>query len=282
MRYADCFKNHYCTQMLTLETITSAANPLLKDVRRASAHGSLTAGGWCIAENLHLLEEALRSPCEVKAVLAAESKRSTVEAYGRRLADTKVVVLPDALFAGIASTETSQGVMALVQPREWKLDQLLHGKALVVVLDALQDPGNAGTIVRAAEAFGATGVLFLKGTASPHNPKTLRASAGSLFRVPFLHGMATNTAVAALRQNGVKLFAAMPANSTAPAKPLTATDLTGRCALIIGSEAHGVSGEWRAAAAGVSIPTVGVESLNAGIAASILLYEARRQRMSHP
>jgi TrmH family RNA methyltransferase len=190
-----------------------------------------------------------------------------------------VVVLPDALFAGIASTETSQGVMALVQPREWKLDQLLHGKALVVVLDALQDPGNAGTIVRAAEAFGATGVLFLKGTASPHNPKTLRASAGSLFRVPFLHGMATNTAIATLRQNGVKLFAAMPANSNAPAKPLTATDLTGRCALIIGSEAHGVSGEWRAAAAGVSIPTVGVESLNAGIAASILLYEARRQRI---
>ena len=94
MRYADCFKNHYCTQMLTPETITSAANPLLKDVRRAVAHGSLTAGGWCIAESLHLLEEALRSPCEVKAVLVAESKRSAVEAYGRRLAGAKVMVLP--------------------------------------------------------------------------------------------------------------------------------------------------------------------------------------------
>ena len=148
-------------------------------------------------------------------MLAAESKRATVEAYGRRLAGAKVVVLPDALFAGIAATETSQGVMALVQPREWKFEQLVHGKALVVVLDALQDPGNAGTIVRAAEAFGATGILFLKGTASPHNPKTLRASAGSLFRVPFLHGMATATALATLRQNGVKLFAAMPAGSTA-------------------------------------------------------------------
>jgi TrmH family RNA methyltransferase len=282
VRYADCFKNHYCKQMLTLETITSATNPLLKDVRRAVAHGSLTAEGWSVAETFHLLDEALRSPCEVKTVLAAESKRATVEAYGRRLAGAKVVVLPDALFNGIAATETSQGVMALVQPREWKFEQLVHGKSLVVVLDVLQDPGNAGTIVRAAEAFGATGVLFLKGTASPHNPKTLRASAGSLFRVPFLHGMATNTAVATLRQNGVKLFAAMPANSTVAAKALTATDLTGRCALIVGSEAHGVSGEWRTVAAGVSIPTVGVESLNAAIAASILLYEARRQRMSHP
>jgi len=264
------------------ETITSAANPLVKDVRRAIIRGTLTHDGLCVAETFHLLEEALRSDCDVKTVLAAESVQSAAESHVRRLAGVKVAILPDALFQNLSGTETSQGVMALVQPREWKLEQLLHGKALVVVLDALQDPGNAGTIVRAAEALGATGVLFLKGTASPHNPKTLRASAGSLFRVPFLHGMATNTAVATLRQNGVKLYAAMPANSTAAAKPLTATDLTGRCALVIGSEAHGVSGEWRAAAAGVSIPTVGVESLNAGIAASILLYEARRQRMSHP
>ena len=90
------------------------------------------------------------------------------------------------------------------------------GAALVVVLDGLQDPGNAGTIVRAAEAFGATGVLFLKGTVSPFNPKTLRASAGSLFRVPFLHGVDAATARAALQQNGVELFAAMPA---APRQP---------------------------------------------------------------
>jgi RNA methyltransferase, TrmH family len=282
VRYADCFKNHYCKQMLTPETITSAANPLLKDVRRAVAHGSLTTEGWSVAETFHLLEEALRSPCEVKTVLAAESKRGTVEAYGRRLAGAKVVVLPDALFAGIAATETSQGVMALVQPREWKFEQLVHGKALVVVLDALQDPGNAGTIVRAAEAFGATGVLFLKGTASPHNPKTLRASAGSLFRVPFLHGMSTATALATLRQNGIKLFAAMPPVSTTPADSLAATDLTGRCGLIIGNESHGVGAEWRSSAIPVSIPTVGVESLNAAIAGGILLYEARRQRMLRP
>ena len=171
--------------MLTPETITSAANPLLKDVRRAVARGSLTDEGWCIAESFHLLDEALRGPCEIKAVLAAEGARAAVEAHGQRLAGVKVVFVPDALFAGIAATEASQGVMALVRPREWKFQQLLHGKALVVVLDGLQDPGNAGTIVRAAEAFGATGILFLKGTASPHNPKTLRASAGSLFRLPF-------------------------------------------------------------------------------------------------
>ena len=275
--------------MLTPETITSAANPLLKEVRRAVARGSLTDEGWCVAETFHLLEEALRSPCEVKTVLAAESARAAVVALGRRLAGVKVVLLPDALFAGIAATETSQGVMALVQPRQWKLEQLFHGEALVVVLDGLQDPGNAGTIVRAAEAFGATGILFLKGTVSPHNPKTLRASAGSLFRVPFVHGIDSAAARAALRQNRIELFAAMPGRlqepppgSTKSVPSLAATDLTGRCGLIIGNEAHGVSADWRAAAAPVSIPTVGVESLNAAVAASILLYEARRQRMLRP
>ena len=266
--------------MLTPETITSAANPLLKDVRRAVARGSLTAGGWCVAESFHLLEEALRSQCEVKTVVAAVGRRAAIEALGERLAGVKVVLVPDTLFAAIASTETTQGVIALVQPREWKLEQLLKGKVLVVVLEGLQDPGNAGTIVRAAEAFGATGVLFLKGTVSPHNPKTLRASAGSLFRVPFVEGVASATAIATLRQNGVKLFAAMPAApaTSAPA----AIDLSGRCALVIGSEAHGIGAEWRAVSAAVTIPTAGVESLNAAIAAGILLYEARRQRISRP
>jgi RNA methyltransferase, TrmH family len=260
------------------ETITSAANPLLKDVRRAISRGSLTEQGWCVAETFHLLEEALRSDCEVKTVLAAESVLSAAEAHVRRL-PVKVVMLPDALFAGIAGTETSQGVMALVKPPEWKLEQLFRPSTLVVVLDGLQDPGNAGTIVRAAEAFGATGVLFLKGTVSPYNSKTLRASAGSLFRVPFLHGVDAELARAALQQNKVELFAGVPAASKKPARHLTLVDLTGRCGLIIGNEAHGVSGPLRSAAIDVTIPTVGVESLNAAVAAGIILYEARRQRM---
>jgi TrmH family RNA methyltransferase len=268
--------------MFTPEAIASSSNPLLKEVGRAVARGELTAGGCCVAESFHLLEEALRSPCQVETVLAAESARAAVVAFGPRLDGVRVVLLPDALFAAIAATENSQGVMALVRPREWKFAQLVHGKALVVVLDGIQDPGNAGTVVRAAEAFGASGVLFLKGTVSPHNPKTLRASAGSLFRVPFLHGIATATAVATLRQNGVKLFAAMPPVASTSADSLAATDLTCRCALIVGNEAHGVSAEWLTSAAPVSIPTVGVESLNAATAAAILLYEARRQRMSRP
>jgi RNA methyltransferase, TrmH family len=274
--------------MAKSETVVSAANPLLKDVRRAIARGGLTQQGWCVAETFHLLEEALRSGCEVKMVLAAESARLAAESHVQHLAGVKVAVLPDALFRSISDTATSQGVMALVNPPAWRIDQLFRGKALVVVLDGLQDPGNAGAILRAAEAFGATGAIFLKGTVSPFNPKTLRASAGSLFRVPYLHGVDAELARAALHQNQVELFAGVPAPgvlaSGVPAprngtvRWLADVDLTVKCGLIVGNEARGVGAELRSAALEVSIPTVGVESLNAAMAAGILLYEARRQR----
>ncbi|HLH17348.1 MAG TPA: RNA methyltransferase [Bryobacteraceae bacterium] len=260
------------------ETITSAANPLLKDVRRAIVRGSLTHEGLCVAETFHLLEEALRSDCDVKTVLAAESVRSAAEAHVRRLAGVKVAILPDRLFQSLAGTETSQGVMALVRPPVWTLEQLFRGRALVVVLDGVQDPGNAGTIVRAAEAFGATGALFLKGTVSPHNPKALRASAGSLFRLPYLAGVDAALARAALRQHRIELYAGVPARPGNATRPLADVDFTAPCGLIIGNEAHGVSSELRSAAMDMSIPTIGVESLNAAVAAGILLYEARRQR----
>ena len=260
------------------ERITSAANPLLKDVRRAIARGTLTEEGWCVAETFHLLEEALRSDCDVKVVLAGESVLSAVEKHVGRLPRIRVAVLPDALLRALSGIEAGQGVIALVKPPMWKLEQLFRSCPLVVVLDGLQDPGNAGTIVRTAEAFGATGVLFLKGTASPYNPKTLRASAGSLFRIPYLHGVDAALARAALRQNRVELYAGVPQHEGDFQRPLAEIDLTGRCGLIIGNEAHGVREDLRSAATDVSIPTVGVESLNAAVAAGILLYEARRQR----
>jgi RNA methyltransferase, TrmH family len=259
------------------ERITSAANPLLKDIRRAIARGGLTAEGWCVAETFHLLEEALRSDCEVKAVVAGESVQSAAEGHVRGLGNIKVLVVPDALLNAVSDTETSQGVITLVKPAAWRIEQLFRGCPLVVLLDGLQDPGNCGTIVRAAEAFGATGVIMLKGTAGPYNPKTLRASAGSLFRVPFLHGVDTALARAALQQNRVELYSGVPAREGV--RSLTQVDLTGRCGLIIGNEAHGVSSVLRSAALDVAIPTVRVESLNAAVAAGIMLYEARRQRL---
>jgi TrmH family RNA methyltransferase len=256
------------------EIITSPSNPLLKEIRKAVVRGTLTREGYCIAETFHLLEEALRSDCAIGAVLAAESVRSTVEAHVRRLPGMRLIVLGDSLFRAVSGTESAQGVMTLVRPPAWELDQLFRGRSLVAILDGVQDPGNAGTIVRAAEAFGATGVMFLKGTVSPYNAKAVRASAGSVFRVPLVAGLDGMLARAALEQHRLDVYAAAPCGP----KDLGQADLARKCAFIIGSEGRGVSERLRGAAIELRIPTSGVESLNAAMAAGILLYEARRQR----
>jgi TrmH family RNA methyltransferase len=253
------------------EVITSAANPLLKEVKRAISRGGLTDDGCCVAETFHLLEEARRSQCEVKVVLVAEG-------LAERVSDVRTAAVPEALLRSVSGTETSPGVIALVKPREWKVEDLFRGNPLIVVLDALQDPGNAGTIARTAEAFGATGILFVKGTASPYNTKTLRASAGSLFRLPLLYGIDAETARELLERSGVTMFAGVPSRPGEPQRTPADAGLAGRCAIVVGNEAHGVGEALRTNAQAVAIPTVGVESLNAAVAAGILLYEAHRQR----
>lgn len=259
-----------------MTTPVSARNPLLKDIRKAIARGSLTEEGLAVAESFHLLEEALRSDCEIPVVLAAESVRTAVESHVRGLKKTRVHVLADDVFRGISATETSQGVMALVRPPDWTVAQLLRGHSLTIVLDGLQDPGNAGTILRAAEAFGATGVAFLKGTVSPYNPKCLRASAGSIFRVPVAAGLDQQLFLAAAEQRKIGLFALMPKGAT----DVGEVELASKCAIIVGSEGRGVSERLRDKATAIRIPTVGVESLNAALAAGIALFVARKQRMA--
>ena len=259
------------------ETISSAANPLLRDIRRAIARGGLTAQGWCVAETIHLLEEALRSPSEVMHVLASESAHTKLPPLG----GAKLSILPDALLQKTSGTPSSQGVITLVDPPQWREPDVLGEWPLVVILDGVQDPGNAGAIVRSAEAFGATGAMFLTGSASCFNPKTLRASAGSLFRVPFLMGLDGVEAIDALAEHRVQIYAAVAAHSTDGVRDIADVDLAAPCALIIGSEGSGVRPELRALSQPVSIPTMAVESLNAAMAAGILLYEARRQRGRH-
>ncbi len=257
-----------------METVSSDKNPLLKEVRRAVARGTLTDDGFAVAEGFHLLEEALESDCEIRAVIVSESVKSAVSTHVRGLKRTRVVAVRAQAFTELASTETTQGVIALVRPPEWTLDQLMRGRALVMVLDGVQDPGNAGAIVRAAEAFGASGAAFLKGSASPYHPRSLRASAGSIFRLPVASGLDENLLLAALDQKRIALYAAMPRAS----KTMMDANLSEKCAIVIGGEGRGVSSTIEQRATGLRIPTDGVESLNAAVAAGVMLYEARRQR----
>lgn len=248
------------------EILSSPHNPLLKEVRKALSLGALTHQGWCVAEGPHLVDEAERSGCAIARLFGT---REALAPYKDRL---HCVELPDKLLASVSATETPQGLVALVAPPVSTPEVVFAAPALVLALDGVQDPGNAGALVRAAEAFGATGVLFLKGTVSPWNPKTLRASAGSLFRVPILSGWSPAQAVEACRAVDLALWAAMPEKGSSEC------DLRQPCALFIGSEGSGVSDTVRRSARPLRIPTRDVESLNAAVAGAILLYEAARQR----
>lgn len=252
-----------------LEILSSSANPLIQDVRRAMQRGSLTERGLCIAEGFHLLAEAERSARPIAHVLVRESSFSRARDATR----SALTAVTDKLFDSIAATETTQGVMALVEPPVFKAADIFGANGPVVVLDQLQDPGNAGAIARAAEAFSAAGMIFLNGTANPFHPKTLRASAGSLFRLPIITGLDAADVLSLAEQYRRPCYAAIGGSSrTAEEADLSV------CLLIVGNEGRGVCDVLRRGSLPVSIPTRGVESLNVAVSASILLYEAQRQR----
>ena len=245
---------------MVVDFVTSAANPLLKEVRKAQEQGSVTERGWLVAEGPRLVEEAIRSGLHIHCAIVREG----MDGYAGP-AD-RLVTVPDSLFRSLAATETPQGVLVLAEPPRHKRAALFTGTPLIVILDGVQDPGNAGAIARSAEAFGATGLVFGAGSVNPLAPKTLRASAGSLFRVPFLRDAQFDPELPCFAGVGRAACAVWD------------TNLRQGCAVVIGSEGSGLSERFARLAQAVHIPTRGVESLNAAVAASVLLYEASRQR----
>ena len=165
-------------------------------------------------------------------------------------------------------------------PPRFVIADALRGPApLVVIAAGLQDPGNLGTLIRSAEAFGASGVLLTPGTVSAWNGKAMRASAGSVFRMAVVECEADE--LRWLRERGVELLAAVaPGHGAAPVREIGEVDLLRPVAFLVGHEGSGVSAEWLAfAETRVTIPCPGpVESLNAAVAGSVMLYEAARQR----
>ena len=279
------------------DLITSRDNKWLKRFRAALKGKGPEADAEEVigVEGPKLIEDAVRSGLAVEGLLvcdAGEKQLERILSVGREsesgIPRSRVLRTTDKLFAGVAGTETPQGVAALLRPPEWDFQDVLRGKAsadgaylgeapLVVVIAGVQDPGNVGTILRSAEAFGASGVIAARGTADPWSPKAMRASAGSALRVPLLRGTAIPVVLAQLKMAGVKIFAA----SAKPGTPESlSTSLQGPAAVFIGNEGAGLPPEvLKAADATISIPISGdVESLNAGVAASVILFEVARQR----
>jgi TrmH family RNA methyltransferase len=284
---------------LSEDVISSRENKWLKSFR-AALRGTGPAEGEPIGvEGPKLVEDALRSGLQAEALLVSEAGEADLERILRAASESeagiprsRVMRTTDKLFASVAGTETPQGVAALFRQRAWEFDDVVHGAAavdrslcgdaaLVVVMAAVQDPGNIGTIVRSAEAFGATGAVTTRGSADPWSPKALRASAGSGLRFPVLRGMAIPVLLAQLRVAGVKIVAASSHSAAVTGAGRDAVaDLRSPLAIFIGNEGSGLPREVEQAAdARISIPmSAAVESLNAGVAASVVLYEAARQR----
>ena len=263
---------------MPIRTLTSKQNARLKELRKAFAGPSRASRGLAAVEGPILIEEALRAGLRIDRVFAAQGHERLYEELALP-ADTEILVMPRELLESVTATEAPQPVAALVEPPDWTwahvLDRHRNVVPLVLVLAAIQDPGNLGTILRSAEAFGADGVLALPGTACAWNPKAVRASAGSVFRVPLLTVNARDC-MTHLREAAVKIWT----TTVHEAEPSDLVDLKSPVALILGNEGNGVPEELAKMADGrLTIPCPGpVESLNAAVAASVLLYEAARQR----
>jgi TrmH family RNA methyltransferase len=261
-----------------LRRVTSRQNALVKDLRRAFTQDETSEGSLGV-EGVRLIEEAVRSGLRFQAVFFSNAGRAHAARLLPQIASqVEVLLLPDDVFSSAVTTETPQGVAALVKLRPAKFEDVLEqipSAPLLVGVAGLQDPGNLGTVIRSAEAFGARAVLLGEKTVSHFNPKSVRASAGSLFREPLLRVKMAET-IGLLKQHGVRVFA----TSSHKGKPLQEANFTGAAMIVIGNEGAGVPQELLALAdERITIPhSERVESLNAGIAASVLLYEASRQR----
>jgi TrmH family RNA methyltransferase len=259
-----------------LRSIASRQNSQVKDLRKAFSQATPADDGCVAIEGVKLVEEAIRSGLRIRAVFFSENARERANRLLPQLGrTTETILLPDDIFQSAVATDTPQGVAALVHPLAAKLEDLFTAVPLILGCAGLQDPGNLGTILRSAEAFGASGVLTTDGTVSSANPKVARASAGSVFRLPVVK-LSTAEALAALQENNIRLAV----TSSHKGRPVQEIDLTPPTAIFIGSEGQGVPRALLDAAdEAILIPhSPKVESLNAAIAASILLYEAQRQR----
>ena len=261
-----------------LRRIEGRHNPLVKLLRQAFAGADCTRDGDCAVEGLRIVEEAMRSGLRFRAVFFRESEQDLAERLLPQIgAHVETLLLPNKIFDNAVPSETPQGVAALVHLKEFSLEEILERLQLgpVVVIAGLQDPGNLGTILRSAEAFGGAGVVLGEGTVSLFNAKVVRASAGSIFRVPVIRRK-LDAVCSQLRAQEIRLVATSSHKGT----PLGGARLTGALAMFIGNEGSGLPRDLMTRMDEVVVipHAPQVESLNAGVATSILLYEAARQR----
>jgi len=265
------------TRNARLRRIEGRHNALVKELRQAFSRAELTSDGYCAIEGFRILEEAIRSGLRFRAVFFSESAVPRAEKLLSQLgAQVETLLLADKLFSSAVPSDAPQGVAALARWKELSREDVLAKSPAgpILVIAGVQDPGNLGTILRSAEAFGAGGVLLGEGTVSPYNPKVVRASAGSVFRVPLARTKLSES-LGWMKDHGLRLVGTASHKGT----PLDQAKMAGPLAIFVGSEGSGLPRDLiKEMNDIVAIPQVPqVESLNVGVAASIVLYEVMRQ-----
>jgi TrmH family RNA methyltransferase len=259
--------------------LTSATNSLVKVFRRALAEGQ-TRDGWLCGEGPHFLEEAIKPGLQAKVhsvLVSAEAAEKHRDLLARLPKEAELAQIPAQLFHQLAGTRTPQGVAAIVELPAHDLKAVAASQdAVLVIACGLQDPGNMGTIIRSADALGASAVVALAGTVNPFNAKAVRSCVGSIFRMPVFAGWKPEAVFKILRDSKVHILG----TESRSAVDLSSADLRGPIALLVGQEAAGLPEEIsREADELLSIPIrAEADSLNAATAIGIFLYEVARQR----
>ena len=259
--------------------ITSKANPKIKQVMpwQTKAKERKSAGVFLV-EGFKMYEEAPEGNIrEVYVSEGAVGKAKRKPAVWDKLSRTGYEVVAEEIFCRMSDTQAPQGILCVARRPEYSLDQLLQvERPLLMVLENLQDPGNLGTIIRTGEGAGITGIIMNQGTVDVYNPKTIRATMGSVYRVPFVYEDDLRETLKRLRGRGICSYAAHLAGE----KNYDELSYREGTAFLIGNEGNGLSKELAGLADGfLKIPMAGrVESLNASVAAALLMYEAFRQR----
>ena len=268
-------RHAYTEAMKLPPPITSRTNAKVKALRAAFDGGASKPGEVVAIEGATLIGEAARSGIRPETIFVRQGSEKALESLG--VSGVPVVVLSHEVFASAVDTNSPQGVAATIAIPRIKNRYDGRGQGTTLVLEAIQDPGNVGTMLRAAEAFGVSQVVVTGETANVWGSKAVRASAGSVFRVPVMRMSLDEIATWAAKQH-VRVYAAV-----AQAKGAVAcvdADLARDCAVMIGNEGAGLSAAaLRIAELRVHIPCI-TESLNAAAAAATLMYEAMRQRIA--
>lgn len=257
--------------------ITSASNQQMKRIRELLNKGKERKKEKCfVAEGIRMVAETPRERLE-KIYVSESFYRNPPELRGINLSEA--IIVQDQVFRQVADTQTPQGIMAIVRQSECELKRILgQEEALVLFLENIQDPGNLGTMIRTAEGAGVTGIVMSRDTVDIYNPKTIRATMGSLYRMPFVYVEDFCDTIRQAGKMGMNIYAAhLKGNGTYDQK-----DYRRPTGFMIGNEGNGLTKEAADCATDyIRIPMSGqLESLNATVAAAILMYEARRQRNS--